>query len=152
MKTLLQKDESLSFNQQKWYRNLIEGNISIKDQIYSMTVTGNKREIVYDENNKFVGTKPFTIDYSKNLTVEQNYLQPNKGLSLIKYPGNNQMNGPGILYLPETLCTEIVLYVPKSIIKFSDEDDLSIDHDNLVDYNLIKSDKNNHSEKVNPAK
>ena len=40
-------------------RSLTNSNITIKDQIYSLKITGNKRELVYDYNNKLIGTKSF---------------------------------------------------------------------------------------------
>ena len=40
-------------------RILTNSNITIKDQIYSLKITGNKRELVYDYNNKLIGTKSF---------------------------------------------------------------------------------------------
>lgn len=37
-----------------------EGSISIKEELYSLSVTENKRKIVY-ENNRFVATLPLKV-------------------------------------------------------------------------------------------
>jgi hypothetical protein len=61
MKDLLQKDTFLEMRQEKWYKNMAKGNISIKEEIYTLSATENKREFVYDSNNKIVDTKPLII-------------------------------------------------------------------------------------------
>lgn len=61
---LLLKDSKLEKNQEKWFKNLQEGNISILDQIYTLKVTSNKRELIYirdGENNKLFATKPIIL-------------------------------------------------------------------------------------------
>ena len=58
-KSLLYRDSGIQLKQQKWYKNIIDANITIKDQIYSLKVTENKRELVFDYNNMLVSTKPF---------------------------------------------------------------------------------------------
>ena len=61
LKSLLdKKSKPLELNHDKWYRNLSESNIVIKDQIYNLVATENKRQIVF-RNNIMVNTKPFTI-------------------------------------------------------------------------------------------
>jgi hypothetical protein len=61
---LLYKDALLKKDQTKWARNLSEGHIKLCEQIYTLSVTDNKRELVYS-NNKFVGTKPYIINNEK---------------------------------------------------------------------------------------
>jgi hypothetical protein len=56
----------LILNQEKWFRNIEEGNITIKQQIYTLLPTENKRQLIY-KNNKMVGTKAFSIDLNRNL-------------------------------------------------------------------------------------
>lgn len=45
---LLVKDSNIKANQEKWYLygDLSLGKISIKNQIYTLKVTGNKRELI----------------------------------------------------------------------------------------------------------
>jgi len=63
LKTLLTKDYHLIFNQRKWFRNLKDANIKILDQIYTLKVTQNKRELIF-KDNLLVGTKPFKLNNS----------------------------------------------------------------------------------------
>lgn len=63
---LLVKDSKLESQQEKWYKDLSSGNISIKDQVYTLKVTGNKRELIYD-NNKLIDTKPLRINNKKEI-------------------------------------------------------------------------------------
>jgi hypothetical protein len=58
---LLNEDYHLTFNQRKWFRSLGEANINILEQTYNLKVTGNKRELIYDNNNILIGTKPLVI-------------------------------------------------------------------------------------------
>lgn len=66
LKALLIKDSSLDLKQEKWFRSIEEGTITIKNQLYKLVPTENKRQLVYS-NNKFVNTKPFIIDENKSL-------------------------------------------------------------------------------------
>ena len=65
--SLLNKDFKLEREQIKWFKSLDESTITLKSQLYSLKVTGNKRELIYDSNNKFVDTKPFVIDNNKKI-------------------------------------------------------------------------------------
>jgi hypothetical protein len=58
IEALLVKDSSREFNQEKWFKNLLEGEISINNQIYTLKQTSNKREHIYLEN-VFSSTKPY---------------------------------------------------------------------------------------------
>jgi len=60
--SLLNKDNSIILNQEKWNRNLNEANITILDTKYELKQNDNKRELVYDENGKCVNTKPININ------------------------------------------------------------------------------------------
>lgn len=64
---LLNKNFILEKSHEKWFRHLTESNISILEQIYSIKVTENKRELIYNENNKLISTKSYKIDKSKNI-------------------------------------------------------------------------------------
>ena len=60
LSTLLNKDHKLAFNQIKWFKNINTANINILEQIYTLKVTGNKRELIY-ENNMLINTVPFKL-------------------------------------------------------------------------------------------
>lgn len=60
LQNLLIKNSELSISNEKWYRNFAEGNITIKEELYTLMVTENKRIPIY-ENNTFVDTKPYTL-------------------------------------------------------------------------------------------
>ena len=62
LKPLLIKNNSIKLNQEKWFKNIGQGNISIKDEIYTLMLTENKRELIFDNNNIFIETKPIKIN------------------------------------------------------------------------------------------
>jgi hypothetical protein len=53
--------------QTKWSKNISDGYISVLQQLYTLKVTDNKRQLIY-KNDKLIGTKPFIIDSSKDLS------------------------------------------------------------------------------------
>ena len=59
---LLFKDYILQKLQTKWIRNLELGNISVIEQLYTLKTTKNKRQLIYNENNKLIGTVPYIIN------------------------------------------------------------------------------------------
>nr|YP_009690258.1 hypothetical protein PPIT_000142 [Porodaedalea pini]QEG57038.1 hypothetical protein PPIT_000142 [Porodaedalea pini] len=61
MKPLLNKDESLKINQDKWYKHFGEGNIAVKNEIYTLMITDNKRELIFNETGIFKDTKPYVL-------------------------------------------------------------------------------------------
>ena len=61
LEALLKQDETLTLNQERWFKKLQDGTITVKEQLYSLTVTGNKRELIYN-NGILVGTKPFVLN------------------------------------------------------------------------------------------
>ena len=61
LKSLLYKNEKLEIKQDKWYRYLNEGYINIINEIYSLSITENKREIIYDSTDRFVNTMPLML-------------------------------------------------------------------------------------------
>jgi len=63
---LLNKDSKIEANQEKWYKDISSGKISIKNQIYTLKVTGNKRQLIYT-NNKLVNTRPILINKEKEI-------------------------------------------------------------------------------------
>lgn len=67
LKSLLDiNNKSLELNQDKWFRSFEQGSITIKNQIYTLRATENKRKLVY-EDNKIIGTTPFTINNDKEI-------------------------------------------------------------------------------------
>jgi hypothetical protein len=59
---LLFKESLLQKLQTKWKQNLGNGNISILNQLYTLQVTSNKRKLIYNENDKLIGTTPYIIN------------------------------------------------------------------------------------------
>ena len=62
LKTLLKKGNSLQNPNEIWYKDISKGQIIVKDEIYTLSVTDNKRQLIYDGNNNFVDTKPIHIN------------------------------------------------------------------------------------------
>jgi hypothetical protein len=46
-------------------KHLDVGNILIKDQLYTLKVTNNKRNLIYNTNDLLIGTVPFIIENGK---------------------------------------------------------------------------------------
>jgi hypothetical protein len=53
--------------QTKWFRNLSKGQINILEEVYTLQVNDNKRELIYDKNNRLIGTKSYKIDKRKDI-------------------------------------------------------------------------------------
>jgi hypothetical protein len=66
MKKLLKKDKNLELNNNKWFKNKSEGEIEIKDQIYNLVVTDNKRKLKY-YYGKFLKTEPYVINEENDI-------------------------------------------------------------------------------------
>ena len=62
LKPLLVKDTNLKINQEKWYRNVSDGNIKIIPEIYTLMINNQKRSLIYDDTNTFVETKPIILN------------------------------------------------------------------------------------------
>ena len=58
---LLQKDSSLNLDQEIWAKNREESTVNILQQGYQLKTNQNKRELIYDNNNFAINTKPFII-------------------------------------------------------------------------------------------
>ena len=59
---LLNKNSKpLELNHDKWYRNLSESNIVVKDQIYNLIATENKRKLIYESKGIAINTKAIKI-------------------------------------------------------------------------------------------
>ena len=59
--SLLTDKVKLSFQNEKWYKDITTATINIKDQIYSLRTTGNKRKLVFNEDNILINTEPFSL-------------------------------------------------------------------------------------------
>jgi hypothetical protein len=59
---LLYKDSFLINHHEKWYKSLEDSSITIKNQVYTLKVTSNKRELIYNNDNKLVNTRPYKIN------------------------------------------------------------------------------------------
>ena len=65
LEQLLVKDSSREFNQEKWFKKVLEGEISVADMAYTLKVTSNKRAPIYVNNDGFdiySNTLPYNYD------------------------------------------------------------------------------------------
>jgi len=69
LESLLIKDSSKHFTQEKWFKKVIEGQITVAEVAYTLKVTSNKREAVYIDN-VFTNTNPFNYD---DINVKSKY-------------------------------------------------------------------------------
>ena len=65
---LLTKDVLIEKTQTKWFRKLSDGKINLLEELYTLKVNDNKRVLIYNKNNKLIGTKAYKIDNSKDIT------------------------------------------------------------------------------------
>lgn len=68
LESLLHKDRKLEFNQDKWFKSLFNGTITINEQLYTLKVTSNKRQLVY-KNNTLINTIPYISNSDKTITL-----------------------------------------------------------------------------------
>lgn len=67
LERLLVKNSTLTFNQEKWFKNLLLGKITVNEMAYQLSVTSNKRKAVYHtyvsnnghEFDMFNATRPY---------------------------------------------------------------------------------------------
>lgn len=69
MEELLIKDSKIKYPNEKWRRNIPEGNIRAVNEGYTLAVTDSKRQLVY-ENNRLVGTEPYTIQWDPDTGIK----------------------------------------------------------------------------------
>jgi hypothetical protein len=67
LKSLLIKDSKLELNHDKWFKDIENGSITIKNQVYTLMSTENKRQLFYNNNNQLINTKSFIIDSNKEI-------------------------------------------------------------------------------------
>ena len=81
---LLYRNTIIKKEHDKLFKNLADGNIIIKNEIFFLSTTYNKRQLIYNSANKLVGTKPYyyyngyilndPIDYILNISPSKNKL------------------------------------------------------------------------------
>ena len=59
---LLQKDAILTLEHTKWFRDLVDSNILMKNTPYNLVQTDNKRELIYDSAGKAIDTKALKLN------------------------------------------------------------------------------------------
>lgn len=67
LESLLYRNTSLEIANNKMYRSYSSELISIKNDLYTLSVTDNKRKLIYDVNNKFSNTESYVLDINKNI-------------------------------------------------------------------------------------
>ena len=65
--SLLYKDNYIQKLQTKWRKFLGDGHIKVLDELYTLKITENKRKLIYNNNNKLVGTVPYIINKDKEI-------------------------------------------------------------------------------------
>jgi hypothetical protein len=65
LKSLLYKDSKIEIMQEKWDSDISNSKFHIKDEIYTLMVTANKRKLLYDDNNLFYSTVPLNLENGK---------------------------------------------------------------------------------------
>ena len=58
---LLTKDSNIQIPQSKWHRHLDEGTIKVLEQLYTLKLTGNKRNLIYDKSGNLINTTPIIL-------------------------------------------------------------------------------------------
>ena len=64
LKSLLNLDNVIKLEHSKFNKNIIDGNIKVINELYTLQITDSKREIIF-ENGKFEYTKPYIINDEK---------------------------------------------------------------------------------------
>jgi hypothetical protein len=64
---LLFKESFLEKIQTKWIKNFSDAHIEVRNEMYTLQVTDNKRKLIYDNNNKLIGTTPYIINDNKEI-------------------------------------------------------------------------------------
>lgn len=62
LSSLLIKDSFLKKGHDKWYKSYTNGEISVKDEIYSLMVTSNKRKLIYNSEGVLFDTTPLVLN------------------------------------------------------------------------------------------
>jgi len=65
LEQLLIKDSKKEFNQEKWYKKVFEGEITVTDVIYTLKTTANKRSAIFNNEEGFKiynSTEPYNYN------------------------------------------------------------------------------------------
>ena len=62
LESLINKNIKLELPNEKWYRSLGKGSIEIKQEVYKLALNSTKRKLIYDQNDKLIGTEPIEIN------------------------------------------------------------------------------------------
>lgn len=65
IKKVLYKDEKYNIYQDKWYKDVTNRKIDVVNEKYTLMVTGNKRKIIYNDN-QIINSEPFIISEINN--------------------------------------------------------------------------------------
>jgi hypothetical protein len=81
LKSILHKDKSLVLVQEKWKRDIANSSIIVSMENYTLSVTENKRELVYNSWGELVDTIPLL--FKDGVLIKRNppivyYLPPPK--------------------------------------------------------------------------
>lgn len=60
LKLLLQVDH-IVIKQEKWFRKLLDSTIEVKEQVFRLAATSNKRDLIYNTLGMFVDTRPYEL-------------------------------------------------------------------------------------------
>jgi hypothetical protein len=60
MKELLNENSTLKFDQEKWFKSLGHGSITIKDSLYTLKATSNKKDLII-KDGVIIGYEPFEL-------------------------------------------------------------------------------------------
>lgn len=79
---LLIKDSNLVISPEKWYRDIANNSINVRETIYTLKVTENKRSLIY-QDGKFVDTKPFVL--GSGMIVSERVWETFSNLAVVPY-------------------------------------------------------------------
>jgi len=65
---LLIRNNSIIKSQDKWYKSIEDSTIIIKNQLYTIQQTDNKRQLIYNTSNKLIASKAYKINISKDIS------------------------------------------------------------------------------------
>jgi hypothetical protein len=68
--SLLFKNKHINLEQEKWHKDLYDSSMEIKNTTHKLEISSFKRRIIYNENNKFIDTKPINLKDSKIETFD----------------------------------------------------------------------------------
>ena len=61
----------VEIKQKKWYSDISEGIFHVKDEIYTLMVTENKRNLLYNDEDIFYLTLPLILEKGKIINYKE---------------------------------------------------------------------------------